>query len=173
MTGLRSTSDSKMASTPSKDETASKANTTPTTNRGFEEKLRGNGVIHPMDSSRHPPANENELLELLDNSRASASPTASQYDDYVNTYKSASWEADMVHMVSTRVLKEPSRQLRNKGYHGSRDKQWVDIPTTAVLPGPPRKVARATALAPQAPRPLESRTRMARSPLLTPSRCGR
>lgn len=128
MTGLKSTSDPKVATTPSKEETASKAKTTSTTRKDFEEKLRGNGVVHPLDSSFYPPANETELLELLDKSRTSASPTASQYEDYVDTYKLAACEADMVHVFSTQVLKEPSRQLRKEGYYGSRDKQWVDIP---------------------------------------------
>lgn len=88
MTGSRQTPNGpKTAYTSSKDETATKAKTTSTTKSGFEEKMRTNGIPHAVEGVRPPPpANKLELQTVLDKSRASASPTASQHDNYLEQY---------------------------------------------------------------------------------------
>lgn len=128
MTGSKQPSTVKSTTTSSRDETASRAKTTSTTQSGFEEKLRANGVLPTTASSRQPPGNRAQIRTYLDKTRASASPTLSQHEDYIDAYTNAGNEADMVHVFSTHVLKEPTRQLRKQGYDSNRDKQWVDFP---------------------------------------------
>lgn len=132
MTRSNKPSDETSANTPSNDDTGTsnntKAKTISTTKTGFEDRLRANGVVHAMRSGFRPPKNTSEVRDYLDKSRSSASPTASQYEDYIETYFDGACEVDTVHLFTTKVLKEPTRELRKEGYKANRDKQWVDYP---------------------------------------------
>lgn len=65
---------------------------------------------------------------VLDKSRASASPTASQHDNYLEEYLGIASQRDTAHLFGHAVLKRITPQLRKQGYAGHLANQWVDFP---------------------------------------------
>lgn len=91
-----------------------------TTAPGFAVQARNNGILDPRGS--RPPANLEEIRRRLACSRATASPPASVYEDYVNAVEGADNEATMVYQAGGKLLKEyPGRgykKMFNQAFTG-------------------------------------------------------
>jgi hypothetical protein len=93
----------KKTSDPSDDSPTTK--TTSTTSSGFAIKARNNGIREPAYSK--PPANLQDIRRRQAESRATASPTESEYNGYVNKLGGAVNESTVVIQTSELLKKYP------------------------------------------------------------------
>lgn len=132
MSDSNKASDVRSAITPYNHEivtsTSTMTKTISTTQSGYEDKLRANGVVHAMRAGIHPPKNKSEVQDYLDMSRNSASPTNSQYRGYVRRYFNAESQADLLLLFCTEVLKRGDLQDMEQGHFAKVDAQWADYP---------------------------------------------
>ncbi|KAK0622001.1 hypothetical protein B0T17DRAFT_493439 [Bombardia bombarda] len=83
---------------------SSTTKTTSTTTSGFAMKADKNGILDPRSSK--PPTNLEDIHKRHARSRGTASPTQSEYEDYVNRIDGAPNKATMVFEVGGRLLKK-------------------------------------------------------------------
>ena len=98
---------------------AESTKTTSTTSSGFAIQAYENGILHPIKSE--PPKNLKAIRKRLDQSRETASPPESQYEDYVYGVEVAPNEATMVVEVGKKLLKEYPRaysKVYNQAFTG-------------------------------------------------------
>lgn len=101
-----------------------------TTDTGFEERLRENGVVNPFQSAMQGFDNETALHKYLAKSRASNSPTMSQYQRFAEDMQNVENEKGVEKVMSRYVLKdaEGDLDLRNMKYISRQDRQWLAFP---------------------------------------------
>ena len=89
--------------------------TTSTTTPGFAFKAYKNGILEPPGSK--PPINIEDIRTQCDQSRGTASPTESIYEDYVDTIRNASNKATMVFEVGWILLKRYPKEGYNRAFN--------------------------------------------------------
>ncbi|KAI8960869.1 hypothetical protein F5Y11DRAFT_328373 [Daldinia sp. FL1419] len=99
-----------------------KTKTTSTTISGFADQAYKNCILPPRHSK--PPANLKDIQERHSRSRATASPTESEYKRYTNKVGRAPNEATMVVETSRRMLKD----YDDEGYHQSFNQSFTGFP---------------------------------------------
>jgi hypothetical protein len=111
-----------LASTPPESTIESTTtNSTSTTSSGFAIQAYENGILEPRYSK--PPTNLKDIREQHVRSRATASPTESVYEDYVDKVGGAVNEATMVFEVGGKLLKEYPR-----GYKRAFNQAFTGFP---------------------------------------------
>ncbi|KAK3389611.1 hypothetical protein B0H63DRAFT_499610 [Podospora didyma] len=108
----------KKTSDPSDDSGSTK--TTSTTSSGFAIKARNNGILEPAYSK--PPANLEDIRRRHAESRATASPPESVYNDYVDRVEGAGNEATVVIHTSELLKRYP------KGYRQAYNRAFTNLP---------------------------------------------
>lgn len=101
-----------------------------TTDQGFEEAIRRNGIPEQWRTQITRLPNQDEIEARLNASRASASPTVSFYQVYVEAASDAGNEVGTVDALNRGVLKDTrwdSAMVKEK-YRAQWDKQWTDYP---------------------------------------------
>ncbi|KAI1740627.1 hypothetical protein F4680DRAFT_94078 [Xylaria scruposa] len=93
-----------------------------TTTSGFAVQARKNGILNPLSSKA--PENLEDIRRRYAQSRETASPTESVYEDYVNTVGGACNEATMVFEVGGQLLKKYSRE----GYQRAFNQAFTGFP---------------------------------------------
>ncbi|RYP67901.1 hypothetical protein DL769_005637 [Monosporascus sp. CRB-8-3] len=124
---------SNMASASAPPESTAQSSTTKTTSTitsGFAIHAYKNGILDPVSSK--PPQNLEDIRERAARSRATASPTESEYKRYVNRVEVAPNEATMVVEVSGQLLKNPTL-LRGLGCENSARSRSMSNVSGAVL----------------------------------------
>ncbi|EFY93339.1 hypothetical protein MAC_00577 [Metarhizium acridum CQMa 102] len=96
--------------------------TTSSTTSGFAIHAYKNGILDPVSSK--PPENLEDIRERAVRSRATASPTESDYRRYVNRVEVAPNEATMVVEVSGQLLKK----YDDEGYHQVFNQAFTGFP---------------------------------------------
>ncbi|VBB84197.1 Putative protein of unknown function [Podospora comata] len=94
----------KKCSDPSDHSRSTKTKTTSTTSTGFADKARKNGILDPHGSRLAK--NLEDIRQQQAKSRATASPTESVYNDYVDRVDRAGNESTIIVATSKRLLKE-------------------------------------------------------------------
>ncbi|KAF2962856.1 hypothetical protein GQX73_g10717 [Xylaria multiplex] len=99
-----------------------KTKTTSTTTSGFALQAHKNGILDPIGSK--PPANLEDLREQYAKSRATVSPTESEYKSYARKVARVPNEATMVVETSRHMLKE----YDDDAYHQSFSQSFTGFP---------------------------------------------
>ncbi|KAL1845110.1 hypothetical protein VTK73DRAFT_1100 [Phialemonium thermophilum] len=99
---------------------SSATKTLSTTASGFAVQARENGVLDPLDSQ--PPENLDDIRRRLAESRATASPTESAYEDYVRAVGEAPNEATVVGEMLPLLKRYP------KGYKRALNQAFTAFP---------------------------------------------
>ncbi|KAK3320252.1 hypothetical protein B0T19DRAFT_451516 [Cercophora scortea] len=99
-----------------------KTKTTSTTPSGFADQAYKNGILPPRHSK--PPKNLEDIHKRHTTSRATASPTESEYKRYTNKVGRAPNEATIVVEISRRMLKD----YDDEGYHQSFNQSFTGFP---------------------------------------------
>ncbi|EPE02347.1 hypothetical protein F503_03932 [Ophiostoma piceae UAMH 11346] len=99
-----------------------KTKTTSTTASGFALQAHKNGILDPIGSK--PPANLEDLREQHARSRATVSPTESEYKSYARKVARIPNEATMVVETSRHMLKE----YDDDAYHQSFNRSFTGFP---------------------------------------------
>lgn len=105
--GTNKTSSAAPAPAESTAESSTKTKTnssTSTTTSDFAIQAYKNGILNPLSS--RPPANLEDIRKRVAESRGTASPTESVFEDYVGTVEGAINKATMVFEVGGELLKE-------------------------------------------------------------------
>jgi hypothetical protein len=111
----------KKSSDPSDDSGSTK--TISTTSTGFAIQARENGILDPLDSK--PPKNLDDIRNRLAESRATASPPESVYEDYVHTVGEAPNEATVFGEMLPLLKRYP------KGYKRALNQAFTAFPSKA------------------------------------------
>ncbi|EFY87835.1 hypothetical protein MAC_06083 [Metarhizium acridum CQMa 102] len=98
--------------------------TTSTTSSGFAIQAYKNGILEPRYSQ--PPTNLKKIQDQHARSRATASPTESVYEDYVDRVGGAVNEATMVFEVGGQLLKKYPKGY--KGYKRALKQAFTGLP---------------------------------------------
>ncbi|PQE18245.1 heterokaryon incompatibility protein [Rutstroemia sp. NJR-2017a BBW] len=96
--------------------------TTSTTDSGFQDVTFQNGVLNPNYSK--PPANLVSLQERIDRSRATASPSESEYQYFASSIRRAPNEASVIYESSVALL----QRYGEPGYHKSYNQAFSNFP---------------------------------------------
>lgn len=99
---------------------SSTTKSTSTTSSGFAIKARNNGILEPAYSK--PPANLEDIRRRHAESRATASPPESVYNDYVDRVEGAGNEATVVVQTSELLKRYP------KGYRQAYNRAFTNLP---------------------------------------------
>lgn len=101
-----------------------------TTQPGFEDAVRRNGIPPQRMTQITRLPNQDEIEARLNASRASASPTVSFYKAFSTVADEADNEATTVNVLNGFVLKDTSKDLDliKQRYGTKWDKQWTDYP---------------------------------------------
>lgn len=113
----------KKTSDPTDGSGSTKTRTTSTTSSGFDVQARNNGILDPRSSQ--PPTNLDDLRKRHAESRATASPPESVYNDYADRVERAKNEATIVVETSELLKKYP------KGYSRTFNQAFTNFPKNA------------------------------------------
>ncbi|KAI8722597.1 hypothetical protein NCS52_00403800 [Fusarium sp. LHS14.1] len=105
--------------------TSSTTKTISTTMPGFAIQARRNGLLKPHESK--PPVNLGDIRERHMQSRATASPTESTYEDYIKTVGRTPNEATMAYEVLGQLL----RRYPNEDYNRAISRAFTGFPKDA------------------------------------------
>ncbi len=100
---------------------ATQAKTISATSSGFEVQATKNGIL--LSSNSKPPGNVQDLVDRLNRSRQTASPTESVYEDYVDTVTKVANEATTSH-ETVPLLKG----YRDRGYSRAWNQAFTAYP---------------------------------------------
>ncbi|KAI8675495.1 hypothetical protein NCS57_00450800 [Fusarium keratoplasticum] len=104
---------------------SSTTKTTSTTMSGFAVQARKNGILKQHESK--PPVNLGDIRERHTQSRETASPTESMYEDYVRTVGKIPNEATMIFKAGTKLLKS----YPNEDYDQAINRAFTGFPKDA------------------------------------------
>ncbi|KAK3366698.1 hypothetical protein B0T24DRAFT_681899 [Lasiosphaeria ovina] len=97
------------------------AKTISTTSSGLETQATKNGIL--LSSNSKPPENAKGLVDHLNRSRRTASPTESVYEDYVNTVTKVANEATTSHETAPLL-----KGYRDRGYSRAWNQAFTAYP---------------------------------------------
>ncbi|KAG8158518.1 hypothetical protein KVR01_011640 [Diaporthe batatas] len=107
--------------------TAKSTSTKSTTLSGFAMKAYKNGILDPLSSK--PPTNIDDIRTRYAESRGTASPTESMYEDYIDVVQRAPNKATMLFEVGGKLLNRYPRE----GYPRVFDQSFTNFPEDACF----------------------------------------
>lgn len=118
------------ASTANTAKTGDSKKSLSTTDQGFEDVARRNGIPPQRMTQISRLPNQDEIEARLNASRASASPTVSFYQAFSTVADEAGNEASTVNVLNGFVIKDTSKDLGliKERYVTKWDQQWTDYP---------------------------------------------